>query len=581
MPMTAEGAATAPDETCTFADLGVAPAVLETLTAAGFVHPFPIQHMAIPIGLRGDDLIGQARTGTGKTLAFGLPLLQRICLPGDDGFTEPMRATPQALVLCPTRELALQVAGDLEIPGAGRGARILTVYGGVGYETQLDGLGTGVDVVVGTPGRVIDLMDRGSLKLGHIGILVLDEADEMLDLGFLPDVERIIAKTPASRQTMLFSATMPAAIVALARSHLRQPINIRAEAHDSQMTVPETTQFVYQAHDLDKPAIIGKLLQSPEATRVMVFCRTKRAVERVTADLTDRGFTATCIHGDLNQMARERALARFRAGQAQIIVATDVAARGIDVDAVTHVVNYDCPDDEKTYVHRIGRTGRAGHEGVAVTLVDWADLTRWQVINRALGLPFDTLAEAYSTTPQLLADLQVPEGATGRLAPPPDRPRVSDRPRGDRTRGDRGRPERADRGRGDRGARPSRPDRTDRTRRQDQPDRPDVAAAEPAPRRRRRRRNGEDSVKPGQAPAADAATTAPAETAPDRQSPLSGPAATEATTPPVKRTRHRSAAPPAATTPSTDPATATESEAGPRRRRRRSGRRPPPAESAG
>ncbi|MDR0989939.1 MAG: DEAD/DEAH box helicase [Propionibacteriaceae bacterium] len=391
--------------------------MVDSLTAAGFTAPFPIQTLAIPIALQGSDLIGQARTGTGKTLAFGIPLLQRLNLTDPDP-EAPVHVRPRALVLCPTRELALQVTGDLAIAGAGSQARVLTVYGGVGYDTQLDTLTAGVDVVVGTPGRIIDLMDRKALQLDQISELVLDEADEMLDLGFLPDVERIIAQTPADgRQTMLFSATMPSAILALARSHLQQPINIRAEAHDSPMTVPQTTQFVYQAHDLDKPTIVGKLLQSPSATRVMVFCRTKRGVQRLTDDLTDRGFSATCIHGDLSQVIRERALKRFRAGQAQVIVATDVAARGIDVDSVTHVVNYDCPDDEKTYVHRIGRTGRAGNIGVAITLVDWSDLNRWKIINQTLGLPFDEPMEAYSTTPQLLADLDIPETATGRLKP--------------------------------------------------------------------------------------------------------------------------------------------------------------------
>ncbi|HSN11494.1 MAG TPA: DEAD/DEAH box helicase, partial [Propionibacteriaceae bacterium] len=308
-----------------------------------------------------------------------------------------------------------------------RKARVMTVYGGVGYDPQLDQLTAGVDVVVGTPGRLKDLADRRALDLSHVKVLVLDEADEMLDLGFLPDVERLISKTPASRQTMLFSATMPSAIAALARTHLSHPVNIRAEAHDAQATVPDTTQFVYQAHDLDKPEIVAKLLQVPGADRIMVFCKTKRGVQRLTDDLIDRGFDATCIHGDLTQVSREKALKRFRDGKAQVIVATDVAARGIDVANVTHVVNYECPDDEKTYVHRIGRTGRAGNTGVAVTLVDWADVTRWKVINRVLDLPFSEITETYSTTPELLADLGVPEGTKGRIVPTKPRAEREDR----------------------------------------------------------------------------------------------------------------------------------------------------------
>jgi len=395
----------------TFADLGINPACVTALAEAGITHPFPIQEQAIPIAMKGVDLIGQARTGTGKTLAFGLPILERINRERDD-------LRPQALVMCPTRELALQVADDIATASRGMNVRVLTVYGGVGYEPQLEQLAKGVDIVVGTPGRLLDLKNRRDLDLGAICVLVLDEADEMLDLGFLPDVEKLIAATPRDRQTLLFSATMPTAIVSLARTHLTQPINIRAEAHDQATTVPLTTQFVYQAHDLDKPSIVGKLLATPEANRVMIFCTTKREVQRLADDLDERGFKVTCIHGDLSQVVREKSLAKFKAGKAQAIVCTDVAARGIDVDNVTHVINYDCPDDEKTYVHRIGRTARAGRTGTAVTLVDWKDIPRWKVINRALELDFANPMEAYSTTPQLLEDLGIPEGTTGRVSAP-------------------------------------------------------------------------------------------------------------------------------------------------------------------
>ncbi|MFT4110260.1 DEAD/DEAH box helicase [Propionicimonas sp.] len=400
----------------TFADLGVIPEISEALAALGIVRPFPIQALAIPIAVAGTDMIGQARTGTGKTLAFGVSLLQRIAVPTDPEYAElKVPGAPQALVMCPTRELALQVARDLADASSVRKARVLTVYGGVGYEPQLDALASGVDVVVGTPGRLLDLANRRSLDLSHIRVLVLDEADEMLDLGFLPDVERLISKTPKSRQTLLFSATMPSAIVALARMHLNQPVNVRAETHDAQLTVPDTTQFVYQTHDLDKPEIVGRILQAPGCTRTMIFTRTKRAAQRLADELVDRGFEATSIHGDLNQVAREKALKKFRDGKVSVLVATDVAARGIDITDVSHVINYECPDSEMTYVHRIGRTGRAGAKGTAVTLVDWADVTRWKVINKALELDFPEPMETYSTSPNLYVDLGIPEGTKGRL----------------------------------------------------------------------------------------------------------------------------------------------------------------------
>jgi len=387
------------------------------------VHPFPIQAMAIPIALTGTDMIGQARTGTGKTLAFGITVLQRIVVPGERDYT--LMATPglpQALVITPTRELALQVSADLEAAASQRRARVLTVYGGVGYDVQLDALREGVEVVVGTPGRLLDLADRGSLDLAHVKVLVLDEADKMLDLGFLPDVERLLAKTPELRQTMLFSATMPSEIVTLARRHLRHPVNIRAESPGEEATVPATAQFVYQVHDLDKPEIVARILQAENRTRVMIFCRTKRSAQRVADDLVDRGFAAAAIHGDLSQVLREKALTRFRGGKVDVLVATDVAARGIDVEGVTHVINYECPEDDKNYVHRIGRTGRAGASGVAITFVDWADVTRWKVINNALGLPFEEPQETYSTSPHVYHDLGIDPAAKGRIAPPRSTP---------------------------------------------------------------------------------------------------------------------------------------------------------------
>ncbi|MDX6322744.1 MAG: hypothetical protein QOF52_2602 [Propionibacteriaceae bacterium] len=414
----------------TFADLGVMPDISEALAEVGIVHPFPIQSMAIPIALVGTDMIGQARTGTGKTLAFGVTLLQRIVAPGDPDYAQMAKpGAPQALVVAPTRELASQVSKDIAIAASRRGARVLTVYGGVGYDTQLDALKEGVDVVVGTPGRLLDIADRGALDLSHIKVLVLDEADEMLDLGFLPDVERILAKTPELRQTMLFSATMPSAIVTMARRHLRHPVNIRAESAQETTTVPATAQFVYQAHDLDKPEVVARILQAENRNRAMIFCRTKRSAQRVSDDLAERGFAAASIHGDLSQILREKALKKFRSGSVDVLVATDVAARGIDVEGVTHVINYECPEDDKTYVHRIGRTGRAGASGIAITFVDWADQTRWKVINNTLGLPFPEPQETYSTSAHLYHDLGIEPGTTGRIAPPKEQPSEAPRER--------------------------------------------------------------------------------------------------------------------------------------------------------
>jgi len=378
------------------------------------------------LALSGTDLIGQARTGTGKTLAFGSSLLHRLQTTAEAADKPINHGKPRALVIAPTRELASQVTRDLELAGSRLNMRVLTIYGGTSYDEQLKALKRGVDVVVGTPGRLLDLANRRDLDLSHVEILVLDEADEMLDLGFLPDIEKILAKTPTSRQSLLFSATMPAPILALARSTLNRPINVRAEGADAQATVPDIEQFVYQAHDLDKPEVVARIIQAREVGKVMIFCRTKRAAQRLTDELSERGFPTTAIHGDLNQSARERALKKFRSGSVRTLVATDVAARGIDISGVSHVINYECPDTDATYVHRIGRTGRAGRSGVAVTLVDWPDVTRWKVISRALGLELETPIETYSSSEHLYLDLDIPEGTKGRL-PRSARPAREDR----------------------------------------------------------------------------------------------------------------------------------------------------------
>ncbi|WP_206064983.1 DEAD/DEAH box helicase [Nocardioides sp. JQ2195] len=422
----------------TFRELGVLPEIADALERAGITEPFPIQEMTLSVALLGTDLIGQARTGTGKTLAFGIPILQRTVASHDADYAELAQGKPQALIVAPTRELALQVSNDLHLAGSDRGIRVLTVYGGVGYDPQLDALKSGVDVVVGTPGRLLDLANRKALDLSHVKSVVLDEADEMLDLGFLPDVNKLLAMTPETRQTMLFSATMPAAIIALARTHMRHPMNIRAESSTDEQTVPATAQFIYQAHDLDKPEIIGRVLQADDADKVIVFTRTKRQSQRIADDLTERGFNASPLHGDMQQTSREKAMAKFREDKIKVLVATDVAARGIDVAGVSHVINYTCPEDDKTYVHRIGRTGRAGASGVAITFVDWADLTRWKVINKALDLPFDEPQETYSTSEHLFHDQGIPVGTKGRIKDPAP---VERKPAGQGRGGDRRRGE--------------------------------------------------------------------------------------------------------------------------------------------
>ncbi|MCU4296089.1 DEAD/DEAH box helicase [Brevibacterium permense] len=421
-----------------FAELGVAGPIVASLASAGITHPFPIQALTLPVALSGADIIGQAKTGTGKTLGFGIPLLQRVVGKTEDSsVTSDADSTPdsmgdakeprlpQALVVVPTRELAKQVAADLVTASVQRDIDIMTIYGGMDFDPQINQLKSGVDVVVGTPGRLLDLYGRKILKLHRVRTVVLDEADEMLDLGFLPDVEKIINAVPAHRQTMLFSATMPGAVITLARRYMNQPTHIRAQDHeDLSLTGKNTTQFVYRAHSMDKSELVARMLQAEGRGRTIIFTRTKRTADKLAAELEDRGFAVKALHGDLGQSQREKALKSFRDGKVDVLVATDVAARGIDIDDVTHVVNYQCPEDEKTYVHRIGRTGRAGNSGVAMTLVDWDDMPRWRLINKALGLDFDEPVETYSTSPHFFADLGIPKGTKGRL--PRQRPEGED-----------------------------------------------------------------------------------------------------------------------------------------------------------
>lgn len=400
----------------TFAQLGVRDEIVRALAEKGIESPFAIQELTLPLALAGDDLIGQARTGMGKTFAFGVPLLQRIT---SSTAGRPLNGTPRALIVVPTRELCLQVTDDLALAAKhltadeGRRLSVVPIYGGRPYEAQIEALRAGADVVVGTPGRLLDLSQQGHLQLGGLSVLVLDEADEMLDLGFLPDIERILRQIPVDRQSMLFSATMPDPIITLARTFMNQPTHIRAEAPHSAATHDTTVQYVYRAHALDKVELVSRILQAEGRGATMIFTRTKRTAQKVADELAERGFAVGAVHGDLGQVAREKALKAFRTGDIDVLVATDVAARGIDIDDVTHVINYQIPEDEQAYVHRIGRTGRAGKTGVAVTLVDWDELTRWALIDKALGLDCPEPAETYSSSPHLYDELSIPAEAGG------------------------------------------------------------------------------------------------------------------------------------------------------------------------
>nr|WP_063792309.1 DEAD/DEAH box helicase [Nonomuraea pusilla] len=415
--------------------------------------------MALPLALSGQDLIGQARTGTGKTYAFGIAMLQGIGKPRKN------RKKPRGLVVVPTRELAVQVSEDLVTAAGKLGSRVLTVYGGRAYEPQVEALKAGVDVIVGTPGRLLDLVKQKHLDLSQVTTLVLDEADRMLDLGFLPDIERIFKLIPAERQTMLFSATMPGEIVGLSRKYLNRPTHVRAE-HDSGEgeATPQVRQIVWRTHRMDKIEILARLLQADGRGLTMVFCETKRACDMVSEQLDTRGFAVAAVHGDLGQGQREQALRAFRNGKIDVLVATDVAARGIDIDDVTHVVNYDCPTDDKTYVHRIGRTGRAGRTGTSVTFVEWEELTRWKMINQMLGLDFVEPEETYSTSPHVYSELGIPEGTKGVL-PHANRSRAGLSAERIEDLGETGRTRSRGRRRDEREEREERPARTPRQRR--------------------------------------------------------------------------------------------------------------------
>jgi ATP-dependent RNA helicase DeaD len=362
-----------------FADLALAPELCQALSGLGYEEPTPIQLAAIPPLLAGQDLVGQAATGTGKTAAFALPILERIL--GRGG-----RGELVALVLVPTRELAMQVSEAMHSYGRGMGVRVLPVYGGQPIGRQLRALERGVDVVVATPGRALDHIARGTLNLRDLEIVVLDEADEMLDMGFAEDIEAILEKTPESRQTALFSATMPPRINGMVRRHLKDPVRVELgrKASAEGLLVRQTAYLTPRGH---KPVALVRVLDLEKPAAAVVFCRTRDEVDQLTETLNARGHRAEALHGGMDQQQRDRVMGRLRGGSLDLLVATDVAARGLDVDQLTHVVNYDVPSAPESYVHRIGRVGRAGREGTAITLVEPREHKMIKAIERATGRP--------------------------------------------------------------------------------------------------------------------------------------------------------------------------------------------------
>jgi ATP-dependent RNA helicase DeaD len=367
-------------QTIKFTDLGLGEPTLRAVAELGYEEPTPVQAQTIGRMLAGSDVIAQAQTGTGKTAAFALPIVDRVDIE---------RHEPQALVLTPTRELAMQVAEAFHTYGKYRGVTTLPVYGGQPIDRQLRALQRGVHVVVGTPGRILDHIGRGTLKLEGVRAVVLDEADEMLAMGFIEDIEAILSETPAERQTALFSATMPGPIAALAQRYMRDPERVTVASR--QLTVPQIRQVYYEVGGRDKFEVLARALDFEMPTSAIIFCRTKSEVDSLGERLTARAYPAETLHGDLSQIQRDRVMQRFRTGQAELLVATDVAARGLDVEHVSHVINYDIPLDPEIYVHRVGRTGRAGRTGCAITLVRPRERGLLRTIERITGAPIQRM----------------------------------------------------------------------------------------------------------------------------------------------------------------------------------------------
>jgi len=367
-----------------FADLGLGPKLLSVLEELGYEEPTPIQRDAIPPLLAGRDLVGQAATGTGKTAAFALPLLQRV-------FTGTHKGKgPRVLVLVPTRELAMQVAEAMYRYGRNLGARVMPIYGGQSITQQFRALSRGVDVVVATPGRALDHIRRATLDLGQVGAVVLDEADEMLDMGFAEDLEAILGQLPTARQTALFTATMPQRIQAIAERHLKDPARLAIpEEKQAKGTAPRVRQVAYLVSRSQKVDALGRILDLESPASALVFCRTRGEVETLAQTLNSRGYRAEALHGGMSQKDRDRVMGRFRDGATELLLATDVAARGLDIGRLSHVINYDVPPAPESYVHRIGRTGRAGREGVAITLAEPRERPLLRNIERLTGRRLD------------------------------------------------------------------------------------------------------------------------------------------------------------------------------------------------
>jgi ATP-dependent RNA helicase RhlE len=398
----------------TFASLGLAEPLVRALAKQGYDVPTPIQAQTIPPLLRGGDLLGCARTGTGKTAAFALPILDRL-------FRKPAaKPGTRALILTPTRELASQVAASFCTYGEFVRFRCATIFGGVGQEPQVQALRRGSEVVVATPGRLLDLMEQGHVKLGGIEVLVLDEADRMLDMGFIQPIKRILAALPRVRQTLLFSATMPSEIAHLASAILVDPTRISVDPVSS--TVDRVTQRVLFVDRGSKPALLSEVLRDPAASRVLVFTRTKHGANRVAQHLERTGIAAAAIHGNKTQSARQRALADFKGARVRVLVATDIAARGIDVDGITHVINLDVPNEPESYVHRIGRTARAGAAGVALSFCDREERNYLRAIERLTGTRIEVMGDhpfAGAARPPAASDEGPARGESQDRAPSP------------------------------------------------------------------------------------------------------------------------------------------------------------------